>query len=93
MILLSRDWKDYGKQLGYAMELKNLKRRTIELLQQKAYLKFYFRISKINRLFEIVEPMILFKMAAKKLRYSFSPPQMAAIASLIAIAAWGFQCH
>jgi len=39
--LISRDWNDYNKQIGNALELKGLDRRALERLQISAYLKFY----------------------------------------------------
>ncbi|MDD5565769.1 MAG: radical SAM protein [Candidatus Omnitrophica bacterium] len=36
--LLSRDWSDYNKQLGHALELTNLNRRQLELFQLKGYM-------------------------------------------------------
>jgi hypothetical protein len=38
-ILLSTDWKDYNKQIGNALELKNLNRKQLEKLQMIGYLK------------------------------------------------------
>ena len=38
-ILLSTDWKDYNKQIGNALELKNLNRKQLEKLQIIGYLK------------------------------------------------------
>ncbi|MFW6286747.1 MAG: B12-binding domain-containing radical SAM protein, partial [Candidatus Sumerlaeota bacterium] len=41
--LLSRDWSDYDKHLGNALELENLTRKELERLQARAYLWFYLR--------------------------------------------------
>jgi len=38
-ILLSTDWKDYNKQIGNALELKNLNRKQLEKLQMIGYMK------------------------------------------------------
>lgn len=38
-ILLSTDWKDYNKQIGNALELKNINRKQLEKLQMIGYLK------------------------------------------------------
>lgn len=37
--LIARDWNDYGKQHGHAVELVNLSRRQLELLQGIGYLR------------------------------------------------------
>ncbi len=39
--IMSRDWNDYNKQIGNALELKNLNRKTLERQQVISYLKFY----------------------------------------------------
>ena len=39
--LLSRNWSDYNKQIGNALELNNLSRKELEKLQLIAYLKVY----------------------------------------------------
>jgi anaerobic magnesium-protoporphyrin IX monomethyl ester cyclase len=41
--LISRDWSDFDKHLGNALELENLNRRSMELLQIRAYLTFYLK--------------------------------------------------
>ena len=50
--LLSRDWSDYDKHLGNALELASLSRRKLELLQMAGYLWFYtrnFRLASLGR--------------------------------------------
>lgn len=39
--LISRNWSDYNKQIGNALELNNLSRKELEKLQLIAYLKVY----------------------------------------------------
>jgi hypothetical protein len=39
--LLSYDWSDYNKQLGNALELKNLSRKDLERIQFAGYLKLF----------------------------------------------------
>ncbi|MDP2928548.1 MAG: radical SAM protein [Candidatus Omnitrophota bacterium] len=39
--LLSNDWSDYNKQLGNALELKNLSRKDLERIQFAGYLKLF----------------------------------------------------
>lgn len=41
--LISRDWRDYNKQLGNALELETLTRRQMERLQLKGYLEILVR--------------------------------------------------
>lgn len=48
--LLSLDWKDYNKQIGNALELKNISRKEIEKLQFLGYMKFYFYNFKIKEI-------------------------------------------
>ncbi|MBF0522864.1 MAG: radical SAM protein [Candidatus Omnitrophica bacterium] len=39
--LLSRNWQDYNKQIGNALELAELSRRQLEFLQMYAYIKLF----------------------------------------------------
>jgi hypothetical protein len=39
--LLSRDWKDFNKQIGNALELSGVSRRQLELLQIYAYVSLF----------------------------------------------------
>ena len=39
--IISYDWDDYNKQIGNALELENLDRKTLERMQVVFYLKFY----------------------------------------------------
>jgi radical SAM superfamily enzyme YgiQ (UPF0313 family) len=48
--LLSRDWSDYDKHLGNALELETLSRRELESLQARAYLWFYARNLRVGGL-------------------------------------------
>ncbi|HEY40923.1 MAG TPA: radical SAM protein [Dehalococcoidia bacterium] len=41
--VISGDWSDFDKHLGNALELENLNRRSMELLQVRAYLTFYIK--------------------------------------------------
>ncbi len=52
--ILSYDWRDYGKQLGSALELEKISRKQLEKLQRKAYLKFYTNPRKIATMFKTV---------------------------------------
>ena len=50
--LLSTDWNDYNKQIGNALELKNLSRRQLEFLQVYGYVKLFI----VNfRLFDLTK--------------------------------------
>ena len=53
--MLSYDWRDYGKQLGRALELEKISRKQLERLQRKAYLRFYMRPNKIATLFKTIQ--------------------------------------
>lgn len=53
--MLSYDWRDYGKQLGRALELEKISRKQLERLQRKAYLRFYMRPNKILTLFKTIQ--------------------------------------
>ena len=44
--VLSTNWEDYNKQLGNAVELENVSRRQLELLQLKGYTMTYLRNGK-----------------------------------------------
>lgn len=52
--LLSRDWSDYGIQIGAAMELQDTPRSKLEMFQFVSYLYFYLRPRKLKSLFRIV---------------------------------------
>ena len=54
--ILSYDWRDYGKQLGRALELEKISRKQLEKLQRKAYIRFYMRPRKIATLFKTIRP-------------------------------------
>ncbi len=57
--LLSRDWRNYGKQLGYALETKHLSRPQLEKLQRKAYYLYYLRPSYFFNIFRIANPRLI----------------------------------
>jgi len=61
LVLLSRDWRDFGKVMEIAMELKHVKRAQLLSLQRWAYMRFYLRPTRILRLFEITRTMNLIK--------------------------------
>jgi radical SAM superfamily enzyme YgiQ (UPF0313 family) len=48
--LISVNWEDFNKQIGNALELENLSRRTMERLQLEAYLSVYLRNLRIREL-------------------------------------------
>ncbi|MBN1868077.1 cobalamin-dependent protein [Candidatus Sumerlaeota bacterium] len=52
--LLSRDWTDYDKHLGHALELETLSRRNLELLQMAGYLWFYARNLRFGALAQFI---------------------------------------
>lgn len=51
--IISKNWIDYGRQIGGAVELKTLSRKKLERLQMKAYLKFYIRPSRFFNFFKV----------------------------------------
>ena len=52
--ILSRNWADFNKQIGGALELENLSRRDLEKLQIVGYLKFYLCNFAFLRLFRMI---------------------------------------
>ena len=52
--LLSRDWSDYNKYLGNALEIEGLSRKQIERLQAWAYLKYYLWNFRLLDLLKII---------------------------------------
>jgi len=65
--LISKDWSDFNKTIGNALELKQLDRNTLEKLQLLAYFKFYllnFRVIDLIKLF-VKERKILIQYAKK----------------------------
>lgn len=75
--LLSKDWRLYGKQLGYAVETKNLKRTQLEKLQRRAYYRYYLRPRKFLNIFKIADvKVIALYFISHMLRFvGFSPKQ------------------
>jgi len=55
LILLTKDWRAYGKQFGRAMETEKMNRRQLERAQLEAYFRFYLRPSKILGLLMLVD--------------------------------------
>jgi len=53
--ILSSDWRDYNKQFGNALELKNVSRKEMEKIQFWGYMKFFFYNFKIK---EIIKNII-----------------------------------
>jgi radical SAM superfamily enzyme YgiQ (UPF0313 family) len=52
--IISEKWDDYNKQIGNALELRDLKRKDLERMQAYAYLKVYlynFRIFSLLKIF------------------------------------------
>jgi len=45
---MGKNWSDYGKIIGRALELEELPRHELEWLQIKGYIKFYLRPSRIS---------------------------------------------
>lgn len=66
--LLSRDWADYGKQVGAAVTLKGISRKRLERIQMTAYLKFFLRPRRIFKLFRKVSFRTLLIYSAYQLK-------------------------
>ncbi|MCP4592120.1 MAG: B12-binding domain-containing radical SAM protein [bacterium] len=49
--MIPDSWEDFNKQLGKALELKNLSRKTMEWMQLRAYLSVYVRTYRFGELF------------------------------------------
>lgn len=61
--LLSRNWADYNKQIGNALEMKDVSRKELERLQLWGYVKFYmynFSFSKIREIFKLTNFRTIF---------------------------------
>lgn len=54
--LLSTNWEDFVRFGGGCLELSNLSRHTLEVLQIKAYVSFYVRTLKLLRFFQYILP-------------------------------------
>lgn len=65
-ILLSTNWKDYDKQIGQSLELKDLDRKQLELWQRKAYISFYLNNHRYIDLFRLI--IIQHKLVTAMLR-------------------------
>jgi anaerobic magnesium-protoporphyrin IX monomethyl ester cyclase len=52
--IISDRWEDFNKQIGNALELENLSRKTLERLQLEGYLKVYLYNWRFRELFQIL---------------------------------------
>ncbi len=52
--LIGVNWEDFNKQIGNALELENLPRRTMERLQLQGYLYVYLRNLRFREMFEAI---------------------------------------
>lgn len=84
--LLSEDWSLYGKQVGGALELRNLSRKRLERLHLLAYFRFYTKLSRALNIFKIASlktTLLLFAKLTKKIIFGkrnkfVSSPSLAA---------------
>ncbi len=68
-IPLSKDWEDFDKQIGNALELRNLSRRQLELYQMKGYVQFYlFNMRLVDMLRMIISQRKLILQMVRKTR-------------------------
>ncbi|MHA1819838.1 MAG: B12-binding domain-containing radical SAM protein [Promethearchaeota archaeon] len=63
--LIARDWLDYNKQMGRALELVQLPKRYLDLFQLYSYIRFYLHPKNIRNVFNLVNvksiPLFIFK--------------------------------
>ena len=52
--LIGVNWEDFNKQIGNALELENLSRKTMEWLQLKGYLYVYLRNLRFREMFQAI---------------------------------------
>jgi len=68
---LTDNWEMYGWQMGSSAELRQVKRKHLEALQLKAYMRFYLRPWKIKSMLSIVSvkalPDYLYNIVKKRL--------------------------
>lgn len=65
---LSRNWEDFDKHMGNALELESLSRRQLELLQISGYLYFYLRNLRLTELLRfVVSQKVAIKSGIKKI--------------------------
>ena len=50
--MIPTGWEDFNKQLGKALELEHLPRKTMEWLQLRAYLSVYMRNLRFREMFQ-----------------------------------------
>jgi radical SAM superfamily enzyme YgiQ (UPF0313 family) len=53
--VLSADWKDFNKQVGNALEMKDISRQELERYQLKFYLFFYLITWRLNRIITLAQ--------------------------------------
>jgi len=72
--LLSKQWQDYDKQLGNALELDNLPRGELEKWQRKAYFEFYFRNFRCLEILRLAisQRRLLWRMLRKMSHFQFT---------------------
>ncbi len=52
--MIPTGWEDFNKQIGKALELENLPRKTMERMQLQAYLTVYLRTHRFREMFQAV---------------------------------------
>jgi radical SAM superfamily enzyme YgiQ (UPF0313 family) len=66
--LLSKNWADYNKQIGNALEMRDVSRKELERLQLRGYVKFYihnFNVFKIIQIFRFTNFNTIFNWFVK----------------------------
>jgi anaerobic magnesium-protoporphyrin IX monomethyl ester cyclase len=65
--IISKNWADYDKQLGNALEIDGLSREQLEKAQRKAYLTFYLKNLRLGALTRLAfsQRKLLWKMLTK----------------------------
>lgn len=74
-LIIEDDWSKYGKQIGEALELRDIKRHKLERFHRQAYMRFYLRPKKFLNLFKVVNmkaiPIYLYHSLKIGIKYGF----------------------
>lgn len=66
--LIAKNWKDYQKQMGRALELEQIPRKFLDMFQIYAYFRFFFHPKNIMKLFKLVNVKSIPKFAIEKIK-------------------------
>ncbi|MHA1732155.1 MAG: B12-binding domain-containing radical SAM protein [Promethearchaeota archaeon] len=65
---IAKDWYDYDKQMGRAIELIQIPRNYLDLYQTYAYLRFFLHPHNIRNIFRLVKTRSILKFLIEKLK-------------------------